>query len=151
MAEPPATLLAVNLRPESGAPAIARQLATATCEAYGVDPEACHTAALLVSELVTNAVIHARTRVRLELHQATPRLWVGVTDQDEKSQVQVQRCSPLARHGRGLEIVDSLARDWGVDRTASTKTVWFELDVTPTRTPPNRTMSQLMPRRDQER
>lgn len=135
MADPRATLLAVELRPERGAPAIARQLATATCTANGIDPEVCHTAALLVSELVTNAVIHARTGVRLELHQTTPRLWVGVTDRDERSQVQIQRGSPVAKHGRGLEIVENLALAWGVDRTASTKTVWFEL-VAPPGMPP---------------
>lgn len=136
MAEPAATLLAVELRPERGAPAIARQLATATCQANGIDPEACHTAALLISELVTNAVIHARTSVRLELHQTTPRLWVGVTDQDEQSQVEIQHSSPIAAHGRGLQIVDNLALDWGVERTDSTKTVWFELDVSPTQAQP---------------
>lgn len=94
-------------------------------------PQLCQTAALLVSELVTNAVRHAGTPefvVELEYAPADGRLWVGVTD--------TGRGHPIPRtpaatdeHGRGLQLVATLADRWGAHRRRSTreKTVWFEL------------------------
>lgn len=156
MADPLATLLVIELRPEPGAAGIARQFATTACEASGIDPETCTTAALLVSELVTNAIVHARTRVRLELHPASSRLRVDVTDEDHESQVRLQRCNPTAPHGRGLQLVDALALDWGVSRTESTKTVWFELDAAAADTgrpsrPPNGAKVEDQPDRSDSR
>lgn len=132
MADPPATLVVIHLRPEPSAAAVARQLVTATCEASGISPEVCATAALLVSELVTNAVLHAGTKVRLEVHPAGSRVRVNVSDEDAQGPVQVKPRNPTALHGRGLQLVETLASDWGVSRSNATKTVWFELDATAT-------------------
>lgn len=87
------------------------------------------TANLLVSELVTNALLHARsdvevvvrirqTTVRIEVHDATERLPVRIAEPGET----------LA--GRGLHILDALAVDWGAEPRTGGKAVWFELRYT---------------------
>ncbi|TMR88668.1 ATP-binding protein [Nonomuraea basaltis] len=88
----------------------------------------CEFAELLVSELVTNAIEHARGIVRLTLTAVGDRLRCEVED-----------CSPrLPRHrraldddegSRGLHLVDALSSGWGSTRTSSGKVVWFELPV----------------------
>lgn len=81
-------------------------------------------AALLVSELVTNAVVHGggkvevavlliADRVRVEVHDHGKGLPVGPDEPDES--------------GRGLLIVDAVASAWGVEAGDDGKRVWFEL------------------------
>jgi anti-sigma regulatory factor (Ser/Thr protein kinase) len=94
------------------------------------------TAALLVSELATNTIRHAGGRdfeVTIEDSPGGHRLWVGVTDYGPGHPVP-QRPAPTAEHGRGLQLVGSLADRWGVRRRRATnaKTVWFELSGAPT-------------------
>jgi anti-sigma regulatory factor (Ser/Thr protein kinase) len=95
----------------------------------------CQTAALLVSELATNAVRHAGAREFVVEVQSFPdegRLWVGVTDTDPGLPV-LQAPSVTAEHGRGLRLVASLSDRWGARRRRNTteKTVWFELRYPP--------------------
>lgn len=83
-------------------------------------------AVLLTSELVTNAILHARTAVRLVAARTTEELIVEVWDGAPLS-------TALPRHqlggegGRGLVLVDRLAARWGVRRAGPTKAVWFAL------------------------
>lgn len=83
---------------------------------------------LLVSEIATNAVLHARTPFSISLGRAGNRLRVAVEDASEQLPVQKQygRTDPT---GRGLLLVDSLASRWGVDRKPNGKVVWFELEA----------------------
>lgn len=95
----------------------------------------CQTAALLVSELATNAVRHAGAREFVVEVQAFPeegRLWVGVTDDDPGLPV-LRAPSVTAEHGRGMRLVASLSDRWGARRRRDTteKTVWFELSYPP--------------------
>jgi two-component sensor histidine kinase len=96
-----------------------------------VPPELCQTAGLLVSELATNAVRHAGTpvfTVQVELDSAEGRLRVGVSDTGPG--VPLPRTPDVGdEHGRGLQLVATLADRWGAHRRRSTgeKTVWFEL------------------------
>ena len=83
---------------------------------------------LLVSELVTNAIVHTNTAVELELRLVGRRLRSVVAD--ESSRVPVPRHSdPTAVAGRGLQVVTELAEEWGVEMTAAGKAVWFEVDL----------------------
>ena len=77
---------------------------------------------LAASEFATNAVIHARTqfRVRLEVRNRVIRLEVS----DRSSTIPV--IEGLDPSHRGLRIVRAVATDWGVDPTASGKTIWAE-------------------------
>ena len=86
-------------------------------------------AVLVVSELATNAVLHARTElvVRLAVNEAGG-LRIEVVDAAE-GHPRVRGHSASATTGRGLSIVEGLAREWGVEPAGPGpgKTVWAEL------------------------
>ncbi len=84
-------------------------------------------AVLLVSELVTNAVLHARTGPDVTLRLNGGRLWIGVHD-DSPVAPAPKRYGPNAATGRGLLLVERVAASWGTDKDESGKVVWFELD-----------------------
>jgi anti-sigma regulatory factor (Ser/Thr protein kinase) len=84
-------------------------------------------AALLLSELVTNAALHAKTDivVRVELNAECLRL--SVTDGSPRQPV-VRHYSDQSTTGRGLALVSALALRWGINpHSDGTKTVWAEL------------------------
>ena len=83
-------------------------------------------ARLLVSELVINAVTHARTESRLMLRSDGHALRVEVSDHSTVLP-RVGDHLPEAPSGRGLRIVAELADEWGVEQRPRGKTVWFEL------------------------
>ena len=122
---------AVWFRPDPRAPSVARRFITTACEASGLHPDICATAALLVSELVTNAVVHAGTDVQMQVLPAERRLRVQVSDADPADPPQMLPVDPRTARGRGLRLVDVLATRWGVDTAPARKTVWFELDLMP--------------------
>ncbi len=85
-------------------------------------------ALLLTSELVTNAIRHARTRFEVEVEQVDGRLLrVSVADASP-DWPKVVVAPPEAQSGRGLFFVDQYASTWGVDPTPEGgKRVWFSL------------------------
>ncbi|MGH2685138.1 MAG: ATP-binding protein [Actinomycetota bacterium] len=84
-------------------------------------------ALLLVSELVTNAVLHARSALDVVLRLAADRLRVEVHD-ESPTQPTRKHYSIHAGTGRGLMLVEQLAQEWGVDQLGDNgKRVWFEL------------------------
>jgi anti-sigma regulatory factor (Ser/Thr protein kinase) len=90
------------------------------------------TAVLLVSELVTNAVRHARgtNAITLELQAAGTRLRIEVQDADPRWP-QPRTPAGFEGSGYGFVLVDALAGKWGVRETATGKAVWAELDERP--------------------
>jgi anti-sigma regulatory factor (Ser/Thr protein kinase) len=92
----------------------------------GVEASVIEVAVLLVSELVTNAVVHARGPICLTVH--TDAHWVRIEVQDPGRRRPVLRAATLdAVDGRGLLVVDGLATDWGTEQRATHKVVWFEI------------------------
>lgn len=90
----------------------------------------CDDALLLTSELVTNAVLHARTGV--ELSVVTGRHGIHVEVADDDPGVPRQRTADLDDlGGHGLALVAALAGDWGVRLAPPGKVVWFDLPVPP--------------------
>ncbi|MEU1127987.1 ATP-binding protein, partial [Streptomyces sp. NPDC005899] len=90
-------------------------------------PDVVHTAELLAGELVTNAVLHARTQVQVSVRHAGGRIHVRVTD-ERPGRSPVPREDPShSWTGWGLVLVERLARRYGVDAGPSHKTVWFDL------------------------
>lgn len=84
-------------------------------------------ALLLVSELVANAALHARTEVSVRIELMDSCLRLEVTDLSPRQPV-VRRYSAEATTGRGLGLVEALAERWGIVPHASGgKTVWVEL------------------------
>lgn len=82
--------------------------------------------ALLTSELVTNAVVHARSGVRLTVSLGAAAVRVEVAD-DAPGRPVVRRAGPESLHGRGLTLVDAVADRWGVDHAPPGKSIWFEV------------------------
>lgn len=107
----------------------ARRFITDFCAAADLPPELCQTAALLVSELVTNAIVHGRSSATLEAHRPPGRFRVSVRDRNPRLPAVGDRPSLTAESGRGLTIVSMLAPRWGVEAAGDGKAVWFELDV----------------------
>jgi PAS domain S-box-containing protein len=90
-------------------------------------PDLVETAGLLVSELVTNAIVHARTPIELEVSAGPDGVWVGVSDRSPNQPVP-RRYGRTATTGRGLELVGLMADRHGADGSGEDgKTVWFEL------------------------
>lgn len=90
------------------------------------DPDLRHAAELVVSELVTNAVVHAATEVRLRIAAEPGAIRVEI--EDGNLHLPVRRTwSESAGTGRGLLIVDEHADRWSATRTGSGKVVWFEI------------------------
>lgn len=85
---------------------------------------------LLVSELATNAVLHARSDflVTVEAEQDGPgRVRVEVSDRNSRLP-SFAAVKPDAYSGRGLMLVQTLSAAWGVDAHAEEgKTIWFEV------------------------
>jgi len=87
-------------------------------------------AVLLVSELVTNAVRHARDTHAIALDLEIGETWLRIEVQDADP-CWPRRRTPgrLDESGFGLVLVDALADTWGVRDTATGKAVWAELDT----------------------
>jgi anti-sigma regulatory factor (Ser/Thr protein kinase) len=91
------------------------------------------TAVLLISELVTNAMVHARadgSGLALSLQIRGSRLRIEVHDGDLRGP-RPRTPSVLDESGFGLVLVNALADNWGVRKTAAGKVVWAELDTAP--------------------
>lgn len=82
--------------------------------------------ALLTSELVTNAVVHARSDVEVTVSLGARAVRVEVAD-DGPGRPAVRRAGPDSPSGRGLTLVDAVADRWGVDHAAPGKSIWFEV------------------------
>ncbi|HSP39746.1 MAG TPA: ATP-binding protein [Frankiaceae bacterium] len=113
------------------AASVARLFVRCLCEEWAV-AEVADVAELLSSELVTNAVIHARSAIELEAARTHSCLRVDVRDVGPGSVTAAPTALPTpseAEGGRGLAIVASLADTWGVDDTGRGKSVWFTLAI----------------------
>jgi len=104
----------------------ARRFVRHTLDGWNLAPEVAADAVLLTSELVTNAVLHARTGIRVLL--ATDGGGLRVSVFDENPRLPAHEVGPAdATSGRGLSLVDGVAGAWGVERMSGGKVVWFEI------------------------
>ena len=86
-------------------------------------------AALLVSELVTNAIVHAHSAVQLRVAMLDSTIRVEVNDQSRNTP-HIVPSSPAEPGGYGLPLVNSLAQHWGYELlNGDGKRVWFELEA----------------------
>ena len=96
----------------------------------GFDRDARDVALLLTSELVTNAILHARTPVQLGVLVDGGRALVCVADRLPESPALSPRAHSHDRPGgRGLALVEDLADTWGTTTYTGGKTVWFVLQT----------------------
>jgi anti-sigma regulatory factor (Ser/Thr protein kinase) len=96
----------------------------------GLDPRLIEHAALVVTELATNAIVHARSDFTVTIGSAGGAVRVEVSD---GSRTPPSRRTPSlhARGGRGLSIVAAVASTWGVVHTSDGKIVWAQLARAP--------------------
>ncbi|NGO40611.1 ATP-binding protein [Streptomyces ureilyticus] len=114
----------------------ARRLARVAMCAWNLK-DAEDSAALLATELFTNAVRHARGRsVRVIIDRIeADRIYVAVVDRAPRQLPELREARPDDIGGRGLALVDEMADRWGYDlmgsgRTPWGKRVWAEMKVT---------------------
>ncbi|MFH8732266.1 MULTISPECIES: SpoIIE family protein phosphatase [unclassified Streptomyces] len=112
------------LDPEDAAPGRARRLARSALARWGLE-ELTDSVELLVSEVVTNAVRYASRPVTLRLLR-TDVLRCEVGD-DVPQLPRLRQARATDEGGRGLYLVNRLARRWGATRLSTGKVVWFEL------------------------
>ncbi|MET7815948.1 ATP-binding protein [Streptomyces sp. NPDC005395] len=119
-----------ELAAHPGSPSQARRLTRARLSGWAVCEDICDTAALVVSELVTNAIVHTASRhIVCELHDADGLVRIAVRDegcapgQPHPSADQ----QPEDEHGRGLILVDALCDAWGAHEQGPGLLVWAEL------------------------
>ena len=110
---------------ESDAPAAARAFVVGALA--GVDPHARDRIELMVSELASNCVRHVGMRFDVAVSREGEEIRVEVTDQGYGTPCR-RDAAPHETSGRGLAIVDLLARSWGVDDLDTGKTVWFVVE-----------------------
>ena len=86
------------------------------------------TASLLVTEIVTNAVLHARAPMTLRVEVSADVVRIEVRDGSQLPP-RVHGFAPTAATGRGLRLLESLAVRWGVrpEPGSGGKAVWFEV------------------------
>jgi anti-sigma regulatory factor (Ser/Thr protein kinase) len=122
----------IVLAPEARSLAAGRAFVASMLEVWDCeDPD--QVAALLTSEIVSNAVRHAASTVGLEVAIVGRRLRVEARDEAPNATVAPDPARPGGESGHGLHIVESLAQRWGVDRYEDHKVVWFETTVQPRR------------------
>ncbi len=124
---PLAIAASLDLAADARSAGRARTFLAQFCASAGLAGEIRRTASLLVSELVTNAIVHGRS---LDAEITAGALRVAVTDDSPAPLPEVDlQPRTSAEGGRGLLIVSLLAARWGVLPAGAGKTVWFELDV----------------------
>jgi anti-sigma regulatory factor (Ser/Thr protein kinase) len=110
----------------------ARRFLRRALNGWGVDPEASATAVLCLSELVTNAVIHADSGCAVRAMLEDDVLSITVRDHGLPNPASGELVEePLRVHGRGLQLVEALATRWGSEVDTVGTTVWFDLDLRP--------------------
>ncbi|MGW1022577.1 ATP-binding protein [Streptomyces sp. NPDC002577] len=107
----------------------ARQLTRARLTGWSVGEDTCETAVLVISELVTNALVHTASRMIVcALHDDGRRLRISVRDEGcTPGEPHPSPQRPEEEHGRGLLLVEALSSAWGTQEAGSGLLVWADL------------------------
>lgn len=109
-------------------PARARELVREHAVGWRLAPDSVDDVLLVVTELVSNAVEHARTTSVLRLRLSDGRVRVAVSDLSPAPPVLRPHDTAAAR-GRGMQVVAALSSRWHHEPTRTGKTVWAEVPV----------------------
>lgn len=115
----------LTLPAKATSPARARRFVSGTLAAWHA--EGGEDAVLLVSELVTNALLHARTAMTVHLAEDEPGVVRLSVSDGSAGTLQERRFSLDSGTGRGLRLLGSLALEWGVEPQGAGKTVWCRI------------------------
>lgn len=116
----------VRLPCNPASPGLAREFVLGALEREG-KPALGEVASLLVSELVTNAYLHARSEVEVQIECHGDDVEVAVSDASPRPPRVIRSRGDGTATGRGLQLVDALAAEWGAETGSNGKTVWFHL------------------------
>jgi anti-sigma regulatory factor (Ser/Thr protein kinase) len=107
----------------------ARSFTRGTLAEWALPDSLARDAILLVSEMVTNAIVHGRAPIHLRLRRAREHLLVEV---DDTATAVPRKLRPTANdvHGRGLQLVAMMADEWGTRPIRDGKSVWCSLALT---------------------
>lgn len=105
----------------------ARKLVGDAMSRWGVHGADCEVTVLLVSELVTNALLHSRPPYELHARREGGTVRVEMSDSDAEGRPAIRPTRQDVPGGRGLRLVESLASAWGTERDPRGKRVWFEV------------------------
>lgn len=132
---PPLQRRDLQLSPRPTAPGEARSFVTRTLAEWRLQPLG-PSAMLVVSELVTNSIVHAVTVLDLRLSRAEDRVRIAVRDRGGgRPSARGGEQTEQTLNGRGLQLVQGLTSSWGVIPAQSRgKTVWAVLDADAERT-----------------
>jgi serine phosphatase RsbU (regulator of sigma subunit)/anti-sigma regulatory factor (Ser/Thr protein kinase) len=107
----------------------ARDWARNQLQGWGVLEGDQHTVVTGISELITNAVLHAGTESHLTMDVDSGVLSVTVADSGNRGEPLLTGGDPMAVRGRGLSLVRAISDSFGAHRTSAGTTVWFEVAV----------------------
>ncbi|MFD3455224.1 SpoIIE family protein phosphatase [Streptomyces sp. NPDC058691] len=107
----------------------ARRFTGRTLRSWGLPRDEVDTALLVVSELVTNALVHTQGQVRLDLTLIGDRLRIAVSDGSPRTPVKPALVSWQDTGGRGILLVEAVSTAWGTLPLSGGKQVWSELTV----------------------
>ncbi|MGP3967665.1 SpoIIE family protein phosphatase [Streptomyces sp. 6N223] len=108
----------------------ARRFTARTLRSWDVE-EGADTVLLVVSELVTNALVHTQGQVRLDLTLAGNRMRVAVSDSSPRTPVRAESADWEATGGRGILLVAAVTTSWGSVPLSGGKQVWGEIALPP--------------------
>ncbi|MGQ4385979.1 ATP-binding protein [Streptomyces sp. SAS_270] len=136
-----------ELAAHPGSVARARQLTRSGLAGWAVCDDTVETAALVVSELVTNAIVHsAGEHVVCELHDGDDLVRIAVQDEGcAPGEPHPSPERPEEEHGRGLLLVSALCRAWGAQDTGPGLLVWAELPHAADRVPSGEPVGGAVP------
>lgn len=120
------TAYELQLEPDRSNVAVARRFVVDTLHRLRHEDMA-DVAELLTSEVVTNAILHAGTAVEVRISDEGDVVRIQVSDGAAAAPTR-RRYTAEAATGRGLDLVEALASDWGTRTEASGKTVWFTVE-----------------------
>ncbi|OKJ85096.1 PAS sensor protein [Streptomyces sp. CB01883] len=105
----------------------ARRFTRRTLRAWGVERDTLDAALLVVSELVTNALVHTGGPVRLDMSLVNHRLRLAVADSSPRSPMKPASIGWEATGGRGILLVEAVSAAWGTIPVSGGKQVWADL------------------------
>jgi anti-sigma regulatory factor (Ser/Thr protein kinase) len=118
-----------ELAAHPGAVAQARRVTRTQLTGWALCEDTCDTAALVVSELVTNAIVHtASAQIVCELQDGDDLVRIAVRDEGcAPGEPHPSPQRPEEEHGRGLLLIESLCRSWGAQPVGMGLLVWADV------------------------
>jgi len=119
-------ILQVDLEPAVGAARRARELVDEGCTRWQL-PDLAGSASLAVTEMVNNVIAHAHTAMSVRVTRHGCALHLAVRDYSHRLPVFRGMVPPTSTGGRGLLLIDAVARCWGTIGLTDGKVVWAAL------------------------